>query len=38
MFVTFRWEDDWSERAEEFITAWPVEAAMMKMVYTDLFF
>ena len=38
MFVTFRWKDDWRQKAEEFLTAWPAESAMMRMVYTDLWF
>lgn len=38
MFVGFRWDDDWCARFEEFIPAWPAEAAMLKLINTDLFF
>ena len=37
-FAGFRWEHDWCKRFTEFVTAWPAEAVMMKMIYTDLFF
>lgn len=37
-FTGVRWDDDWATKAETFIEPWPAETAMMKMVYTDLFF
>lgn len=37
-FSGFRWDDDWCKRFTDFVSAWPVEAAMLKMVHTDLFF
>ena len=37
-FAGFRWNDDWCERFGHFIPAWPAEAVMVKMIYSDLFF
>lgn len=37
-FCAFKWEDDWCYKIEESITPWPAETALMKMLYTDLFF
>ncbi|TKA25447.1 hypothetical protein B0A50_06314 [Salinomyces thailandicus] len=36
--VSMRWDEDWSDRVEEFIPSWPAQAAMMKMIHSDLFF
>lgn len=37
-YTSFQWDDDWCQRIEEFLPAWPKETAMMKMMYSDLFF
>lgn len=37
-FFAFRWEDDWPKRVAEAVDAWPAEAALMRMIYQDLFF
>lgn len=37
-FIGLSWNDDWGDRVEEFIPAWPAEAAWMRMVHQDLFF
>ncbi|KAJ8065130.1 hypothetical protein OCU04_005843 [Sclerotinia nivalis] len=36
-FFAFRWSDDWCSRIVEAVDAWLAEAAMMKMIYLDLF-
>nr|POE94582.1 hypothetical protein CFP56_16821 [Quercus suber] len=38
MFTIFQWDQDWSQKAADFMDPWPVECAMMKMLYTDLWF
>ncbi|CZS92031.1 hypothetical protein WAI453_000046 [Rhynchosporium graminicola] len=35
-FFAFKWDDDWSVRVEDIVDAWPAEAAMMKLIYQDL--
>ncbi|KAK5108701.1 hypothetical protein LTR62_008106 [Meristemomyces frigidus] len=37
-FTSFRWDDDWCRRLEDFVSAWPAETAIMKMINEDLFF
>lgn len=32
------WSDDWSDKIEKALPAWPAETAMMGMIYHDLFF
>ncbi|BDD57420.1 hypothetical protein MAP00_002783 [Monascus purpureus] len=38
IFVAFNWQDDWLMRAEEILHPWPSEAAMLRMLYQDLWF
>lgn len=38
MFTDFQWDHDWSQKAADFLHPWPAECAMMKMMYTDLWF
>ncbi|ELR05846.1 hypothetical protein VC83_09000 [Pseudogymnoascus destructans] len=35
-FFAFTWDSDWSNRVADIVDAWPAEAAMMKMIYQDL--
>lgn len=35
-FASFRWDDDWCDRVEDFITACPAETSIMMMIYADL--
>ncbi|PVH83758.1 kinase-like protein [Cadophora sp. DSE1049] len=35
-FFAFKWDDDWCVKVAEIIDAWPAEAAMMKLIYQDL--
>jgi hypothetical protein len=37
-FATTIWEDDWMERLEDIIEPWPREAAVVRMLYQELFF
>lgn len=37
-FFSFKWDDDWCNKVDEIIDAWPSEAAMMRMIYQDLWF
>ncbi|KAF7960571.1 hypothetical protein EAE96_000250 [Botrytis aclada] len=36
-FFAFKWSDDWCSRVVEAVDDWPAEAAMMHMIYQDLF-
>ncbi|OAA54601.1 Protein kinase-like domain protein [Niveomyces insectorum RCEF 264] len=35
-FVDFQWHDDWPEKVEKMLDAYPLEAAMLKLVRQDL--
>jgi thiamine kinase-like enzyme len=37
-FTHFRWDDDWAARFESFVEPWVAEAALVRMVYRDIFF
>lgn len=36
--IGIRWDDDWLTRVDDFLTPFPAEFGLMKMVYHDLFF
>ena len=35
-FLSWKWNDDWSNKVVAAVDAWPAEAAMMKMIHQDL--
>ncbi|TVY39517.1 hypothetical protein LSUB1_G003957 [Lachnellula subtilissima] len=35
-FISLKWDDDWCSKFVQAVDAWPAEAAMMKIVYQDL--
>jgi Phosphotransferase enzyme family len=35
-FLSLKWNDDWCRKMANVVDAWPAEAAMMKMIYQDL--
>jgi hypothetical protein len=35
-FIALQWQDDWCRKVVKVVDAWPAEAALMKMVYHDL--
>ncbi|KAH8812631.1 kinase-like domain-containing protein [Xylogone sp. PMI_703] len=35
-FLAFKWNDDWCSKVAKAVDPWPAEAAMMKMIYQDL--
>jgi hypothetical protein len=37
-FATMQWSDDWPGRLEQAVAPWPVEAAVLRMLYQDLWF
>ena len=38
VFVAFEWSDDWPKRLEQIVDPWPSEAAVLRMLYQDLWF
>lgn len=38
VFVAFEWRDDWPMRLEQIVDPYPGEAAVVKMLYQDLFY
>jgi hypothetical protein len=35
-FFAFKWDDDWMDRVEGIVDAWDAEAAMMRVIYQDI--
>ncbi|TAQ87983.1 hypothetical protein B7494_g3664 [Chlorociboria aeruginascens] len=35
-FLSLKWDDNWCSKVAKIIDTWPAEAAMMKMIYQDL--
>ncbi|TVY13567.1 hypothetical protein LARI1_G007607 [Lachnellula arida] len=35
-FISLKWDDDWCSKFVQAVDSWPAEAAMMKIVYHDL--
>ncbi|PMD48095.1 kinase-like protein [Hyaloscypha variabilis F] len=36
LFIAFQWDDDWPKRLEQIVDPWPSEAAILRMLYQDL--
>jgi hypothetical protein len=35
-FISLKWDDDWCSKVADVLDIWPAEAAMMKLIYQDL--
>lgn len=35
-FLSWKWNDDWCNKVVVAVDSWPAEAAMMKIIYQDL--
>ena len=36
LFIAFQWDDDWPKRLEQIVDPWPSEAAILRILYQDL--